>query len=73
MLKENNTRKGFFEHAEFIALRDALPSYLKGFVTFAYKTGWRMSEITNLKWNQVDLNQGIVRLESGETINPAAK
>ena len=50
-----------------------LPSYLKGFVTFAYKTGWRMSEITNLKWNQVDLNQGIVRLESGETINPAAK
>ncbi|HSQ83182.1 MAG TPA: hypothetical protein VLM43_00545 [Desulfobacterales bacterium] len=28
--KENNIRKGFFEHWEFLALRDALPSNLKG-------------------------------------------
>ena len=42
MLKENNIRKGFFEHGDFIALREALPSYLKGFVTFAYKSGWRV-------------------------------
>ena len=69
MLKENNTRKGFFEHAEFVALRDNLPGYLKGFVTFAYKTGWRMSEITGLTWNQVDRDKGIVRLEPGETKN----
>jgi integrase len=69
MLKENNTRKGFFEHAEFLALRDALPSYLKDFVTFGYKVGWRVSEIGSLKWSQVDLDQGIVRLEVGETKN----
>jgi len=69
MLKEDNIRKGFFEHGDFIALRDALPDYLKGFVTFAYKTGWRVSEISNLTWNQVDLDQGIVRLEPGEAKN----
>ena len=69
MLKENNTRKGFFEHDEFLALRDALPQYLKGFVTFAYKVGWRISEIANIKWSQVDRAQGIVRLEVGETKN----
>jgi len=69
MLKENNVRKGFFEHGDFLALRDALPDYLKGFVTFAYKTGWRVSEISNLTWSQVDLDQGIVRLETGETKN----
>jgi len=69
MLQENNTRKGFFEHAEFVALRDELPDYLKGFVTFAYKTGWRMSEITGLTWSQVDRDNGIVRLEVGETKN----
>lgn len=69
MLKENNVRKGFFEHGEFIALRDRLPDYLKGFVTFAYKTGWRVSEIIGLTWNKVDLGQGIVRLEAGETKN----
>jgi integrase len=69
MLRENNVRKGFFEHAEFVTLRDELPDYLKGFVTFAYKTGWRMSEITGLTWNQVDRSQGIVWLDSGETKN----
>lgn len=69
MLEENNVRKGFFEHGDYIALRDALPSYLKPFVTFAYKTGWRESEITALTWRQVDLEAGIVRLEPGTTKN----
>jgi len=73
MLKENNTRKGFFEHGEFLALRVALPDYLKGFVTFAYKVGWRVSEIAGLTWKQVDRNQGIVRLEVGETKNDDAR
>lgn len=73
MLKENNTRKGFFEHGEFLALRDALPQYLKGFVTFAYKVGWRLSEIATIKWGQVDRKQGIVRLEVGETKNDAGR
>ena len=48
MLKENNVRQGFFEHGDFIALRNALPSYLKGFVTFGYKTGWRFSEVAGI-------------------------
>ncbi len=73
MLKENNVRKGFFEHGDFIALREALPEYLKGFVTFAYKSGWRVSEIENLKLSQVDLDNCIVRLESGETKNNEAR
>ena len=69
MLKENNVRKGFFEHGDFLALRNALPDYLKGFVTFAYKTGWRVSEISKSTWSQVDRDQGIVRLEPGEAKN----
>ncbi len=69
MLKESNIRKGFFEHSEFIALGNALPPYLKSFVTFAYKIGWRISEISSITWAQVDRTQGIVRLEVGETKN----
>lgn len=69
MLQENNTRKGFFEHHEFEALRAALPAELRGHLTFGYKTGWRISEIKELTWAQVDLKQGIVRLEAGETKN----
>jgi integrase len=73
MLKENNTRKGFFEHGDFVALRDALPAYLKGFVTFAYKTEWRVSEIAGLTWSHIDLENSIVRLEAGETKNNEAR
>ena len=40
-LKGNNTRKGFFEREASLALRKALPVYMKGFVTFAYRTGCR--------------------------------
>jgi integrase len=69
MLKEDNVRSGFFEHPEFLALRDALPDYLKGFVSFAYKTGWRVSEIAGLTWTQVDLENNIVRLDVGSTKN----
>jgi integrase len=69
MLQENNVRRGFFEHGDFLALREALPDYLKGFVTFAYKTGWRVSEIENLTWSQVDLDNGVVRLDVGSTKN----
>jgi len=69
MLRENNVRKGFFEHSDFLGLRDALPAYMKGFVTFGYKTGWRFSEITSLTWERVDRKAGLVRLEPGETKN----
>ena len=69
MLKESNIRKGFLEHSEFLALRNSLPSYLKGFVTFGYKTGYRISEISSITWAHLDRNQGIVRLEVGETKN----
>ncbi len=68
-LKENNVRSGFFEHGDFLALREVLPDHLKGLVTFGYKFGWRVSEIKNLTWRQVDLNEGIVRLEPGTTKN----
>jgi integrase len=50
-----------------------LPEHLRGFVTFAYKVGWRVSEINMLTWNQVDLDQGIVRLDAGETKNDEAR
>ena len=73
MFKENNTRKGFFEHEEFLALRKALPEYVRGFCTFAYRSGWRRSEIASLTWSQVDRAQGIVTLNPGETKSGAGR
>ena len=48
MLDENNVRKGFFEHDQFLAVRSELPEYLRNFVTVAYKEGWRLDEIETL-------------------------
>lgn len=73
MLKESNVRKGFFEHEQFLAVRSALPEELRPIVTFAYHSGWRKSEILNLTWDKVDLKQGIMRLDPGETKNDEAR
>lgn len=69
MLKENDIRKGFIEEAEYQTLFVALPSYIKPVLAFGYLTGWCKLEILGLKWNQVNLREGIVRLEKGETKN----
>jgi integrase len=61
-LAENNVRTGFFGEVEFLALQEALPSYLKPVALFAYTFGWRKSEILGLTWDRVDLAAGTVRL-----------
>jgi integrase len=68
-LKEDNIRKGFFEHSEFIAVRGTAPDYMKPAATFGYYTGCRKGEILPLEWPQVDLTARIVRLEVGTTKN----
>jgi integrase len=69
MLKESNVRKGFFEPHEYKALKGALPEELKPLVTFAYYSGWRKAEILGLTWDRVDLKEGLVSLDPGETKN----
>ncbi len=73
MLKESNPRKGFFELEEYLALKSALPSYLKPVVTFAYHTGWRSGELLNLTWDKVDVKQGIISLNPGEAKSEEAR
>ena len=62
-------RSGFFEHADFVALRAAPPEHVKPIITFAYQTGCRKGEILGLRWDQVDLVAKVVRLNPGETKN----
>ena len=68
-LDEDNVRTGFFEYDQFVALREALPDYIKPVLTFAYYTGWRKSEIFNLTWDKVNLREAVIRLNPGETKN----
>lgn len=68
-LAEDNVRQGFFEHEDFVAVRQALPEEIRPVISFAYATGCRKSEILGLQWPQVDLAERIVRLNAGETKN----
>lgn len=52
--EKGNARQGFFADADFHALRDKLPEYLRDFVEFGYLTGWRKGEIASLRWSDVD-------------------
>jgi integrase len=72
-LEENNARKGFFEHPEYLALKKALPVYLKPPVTMAYHWGMRKEEILGLEWPQVDLMEGKINLRPEDTKNSEAR
>jgi integrase len=64
MLKENNARLGFVDHSVFLTVHEHLPAYLKDPITFLYLSGWRLGEMRELEWRDVDLAGKIVRLRS---------
>ena len=67
MLKEAPPRKGFLEYADFRRLREELPEYLRAIVSVGYFTGMRLSEILDLRWNQVSFFDAEIRLDPGTT------
>jgi integrase len=70
LLHERNTRTGFFEREQFLAVRAELPPALQPVIEFAYITGWRIdSEILPLEWRQVDFVASEVRLDPHTTKN----
>ena len=69
MLDEDNVRTGFFERHEYETLLAHLPDHLADVVAFGYFTGWRLQEVLTLRWRNVDLQAGEVRLDPGATKN----
>ena len=62
-LPENPPRQGFFEHREYLGVRGHLPPPYQDVLDFAYYSGWRRREITELTWKEIDLPGGVTRLD----------
>jgi integrase len=62
MMREDNARQGFFEHADFERVVAQLPEPINDIARFGYLCGWRRGEIMPLRWNAVDRVAREVRL-----------
>ena len=71
MLREDNTRTGFFERDQFEDVRQHLSAPLQSVVTFLYCTGWRIGEALPLQWPEV--HDGYIHLLPGKTKNDEAR
>ncbi len=59
--RQGEARKGYFTREDVVFLLPRLPEHFRPVLRFGFITGWRIpSEVLTLKWNQVDLKEGIV-------------
>jgi integrase len=58
----------YFTHDEFKVFYNTIPEqWFKDFVLFAVLTGMRRSELTNLLWKDIDVENKIVQIQSSPT------
>lgn len=67
LLKANPARKGFLPREKFDELVSHLPETLHPLVIFLYYTGVRLGEAQQIQWNQVNLEEALIRLEDEQT------
>jgi integrase len=73
LLEENNVREGFLEHEQYVRLRGELPDHQKLILVIGYHFGMRRGEILNLRWDQVDWDGNVIRLEKRQTKGKKAR
>ena len=69
LLKGEKVRKGSFEEEDYRTLMAVVHPHVRVAVAIAFWTGLRQGEILGLRWYQVDLQHGTIRLEPGTTKN----
>jgi len=60
--KLENKRLRYLEKEEIVRLLSCCDGHLKDIIEFAINTGMRQGEIFNLKWDDIDLNAGLIHL-----------
>ena len=74
MLDESgNVREGLLAHADYVKLRDELPPHLKPLLVIGYHLGMRSGEMLSLRWDQIDWQANLIRLEKRQTKTKQAR
>ncbi len=66
----DNVRQGFFERDQTNRVLANLPELYAEIVRFVSLSGWRISEVLGLRWEQVDRNLGELRLPDSKNGRP---
>lgn len=66
-LHEDNVRQGFLEQDQYERLLEELPASLKALFVCGYHTGARKNELRRVRWEQVDFENGQIRLPASQT------
>jgi integrase len=69
LLAENNARQGFVDPAAFAQIVKHLSAPLADVAAFAYRSGWRKSEVLTLAWSDVDRSHGLINLRRENSKN----
>lgn len=69
----SNARERLLSIDEYVKLLDVAPNHLKTILIIAMNTGLRKGEILNLRWLNIDLDKGFIKLSSLETKEKQSK
>jgi integrase len=72
-LEESEPRQGFIEQEQYELLLAHMPEHLKCLLVVGYHFGCRLGEFRKLRWDQVDLGAGEIRLERKQTKGKAPR
>jgi integrase len=67
LLRVPNVRRVVLDEEAFQRIHAAAEPWLQPILLLAFDSGMRKSEVLNLRWSQLDLRAGAVRLEAGDT------
>jgi integrase len=63
--------RNFFSEKEMVKIIGAAPEWMKPIIITSYLTGMRSGEVRGLRWNHVDLENGVLHLPSSKTLKDA--
>ena len=67
LLRVPNVRRVVLDEEAFQRLSAKAEAWLRPILLVAFDTGMRKSEVLKLRWSQIDLKAGAVRLEAEDT------